>query len=36
MMEEWDTYMKDFVPDDMLTVQLGAREELVSIFIHFY
>lgn len=28
MMEEWDTYMKDFVPDDMLTVQLGAREEL--------
>jgi len=19
-MEEWDTYMKDFVPDDMLTV----------------
>jgi hypothetical protein len=22
MMEEWDTHMSDFVPDDMLTVEL--------------
>lgn len=30
MMEEWDTHMADFVPDDMMTVQLNAREEIVS------
>ena len=31
MMEEWDEHMSDFVPDDMLTVELQAREEIVSI-----
>lgn len=30
-MEEWDEHMSDFVPDDMLTVELQAREEIVSI-----
>ena len=30
MMEEWDQHMSDFVPDDMLTVELGVREEIVS------
>jgi len=30
MMEEWDAYMSDFVPDDMLTVELQPREEIVS------
>ena len=30
MMEEWDTHMSDFVPDDMLTVELMQREEIVS------
>ena len=30
MMEEWDTHMSDFVPDDMLTVDLNPREEIVS------
>lgn len=30
MMEEWDEHMSDFVPDDMLTVELQAREEIVS------
>ena len=30
MMEEWDTHMSDFVPDDMLTVQLSPRQEIVS------
>ena len=30
MMEEWDQHMQDFVPDDMLTVELGVREEIVS------
>jgi len=30
MMEEWDTHMSDFVPDDMLTVELQPREEIVS------
>ena len=29
-MEEWDEHMSDFVPDDMLTVELQAREEIVS------
>merc|ERR1711939_252316 len=28
MMEEWDTHMSDFVPDDMLTVELQPREEI--------
>lgn len=28
MMEEWDEHMSDFVPDDMLTVELQAREEI--------
>ena len=28
MMEEWDTHMSDFVPDDMLTVELGVRDEI--------
>ena len=32
MMEEWDKHMKDFVPDDMLTVELNPREEIVSLF----
>ena len=30
MMEEWDTHMADFVPNDMLSVQLNPREEIVS------
>lgn len=34
VLEEWDLYMKDFVPDDMLTFELGPREELVSKRIH--
>ena len=29
-MEEWDKHMNDFVPDDMLTIELGPREEMVS------
>jgi hypothetical protein len=28
MMLEWDTHMSDFVPDDMLTIQLNPREEI--------
>lgn len=28
MMEEWDTHMSDFVPDDMLTAELQPREEI--------
>jgi len=28
MMEEWDAHMSDFVPDDMLTVELQPREEI--------
>ena len=28
MMEEWDTHMSDFVPEDMLTIDLGTREEI--------
>ena len=42
MMEEWDEHMADFVPNDMLSVNLNAREEIVSLidspfiyFIHF-
>lgn len=30
ILEEWDTHMKDFVPEDMLTVELAAAEEIVS------
>lgn len=30
MMEEWDVHMSDFVPDDMLTVEIQPREEIVS------
>jgi len=28
MMEEWDNHMSDFVPNDMLTVNLNPREEI--------
>jgi hypothetical protein len=28
MMEEWDTHMSDFVPEDMLAVELQPREEI--------
>ena len=28
MMEEWDAHMSDFVPDDMLTVEIDPREEI--------
>lgn len=28
MMEEWDAHMSDFVPEDMLTIELNAREEI--------
>ena len=28
MMEEWDAHMSDFVPEDMLTIDLGTREEI--------
>lgn len=35
MMEEWDQHMSDFVPEDMLTVELDVREELVSTFLTF-
>ena len=27
-MEEWDAHMSDFVPDDMLTIDLNPREEV--------
>jgi hypothetical protein len=30
ILEEWDEHMKDFVPEDMLTVELNTREEIVS------
>jgi hypothetical protein len=30
MMEEWDEHMADFVPNDMLSVKLNPREEIVS------
>ena len=33
MMEEWDEHMADFVPNDMLSVQLQPRQEIVSL--HF-
>lgn len=25
ILEEWDVYMKDFVPDDMLSIELNPR-----------
>tara|TARA_B110000285_G_C14752316_1_gene435751 strand:+ start:109 stop:318 length:210 start_codon:yes stop_codon:yes gene_type:complete len=28
MMEEWDVHMSDFVPEDMLTIELNTREEI--------
>jgi len=28
MLQEWDTHMADFVPDDMLTIELSPREEI--------
>ncbi len=28
MMLEWDNHMFDFVPDDMLTIELNPREEI--------
>ena len=28
MMEEWDTHMSDFVPEDMLTFELNPQEEM--------
>ena len=28
MMEEWDLHMSDFVPEDMLTIELNTREEI--------
>lgn len=28
MMEEWDAHMSDFVPEDMLTIDLNTREEI--------
>jgi len=31
MMEEWDEHMADFVPNDMLSVNLNPREEIVSL-----
>ena len=30
IMEEWDQHMSDFVPEDMLTVEINPREEIVS------
>jgi len=27
-MEEWDQHMSDFVPEDMLTVEINPREEI--------
>ena len=27
-MEEWDLHMSDFVPEDMLTIELNTREEI--------
>lgn len=30
ILEEWETHMKDFVPEDMLTVELKTSEEIVS------
>lgn len=36
MMEEWDSYMADFVPNDMLSVQLNPREEIVSFIINIH
>ena len=33
ILQEWDLHMKDFVPEDMLTVELNQREELVSVLL---
>lgn len=33
ILEEWDTHMNDFVPEDMLTVEISQREEIVSTII---
>ena len=30
MMQEWDEHMSDFMPDDMLQVQLDPKTEIVS------
>ncbi len=30
LMQEWDTYFKDFEPADMMTVEIKARSEEVS------
>ena len=31
IMEEWDQHMKDFVPEDLLQVEIMPREEIVSL-----
>ncbi len=30
MMEEWEAHMSNFVPEDMLTIELNPRDEVVS------
>jgi hypothetical protein len=30
-MKEWEQYMGDFIPEDMLTMNLLPKEELVTI-----
>ena len=29
-MEEWDVYMKDFVPEDLLSIYISAKSEEVQ------
>jgi hypothetical protein len=29
-MKEWETYMSDFVPEDMTTIVIDPRQEVVS------
>ena len=35
-MAEWEQYMKDFVPEDITTVVISPRQELVSKSRHYY
>ena len=33
-MEEWDMYMKDFVPEDFITMKMEPKTEEVIIVAH--
>ena len=35
-MKEWETYMSDFVPEDMLTMTINAKTDLVTIYLSLY